>query len=53
MATSGTGPPVSTGRLAETDSHRCNYPADASKWNLIDHRVFSEIFKIWAVEPLH
>jgi hypothetical protein len=42
-------------RLA--DPHRlrvtvCHYPSGASKWNPIEHRVFSEISKRWAAEPL-
>ena len=39
------------------DPHRlqvtvCHYPSGASKWNLIDHRLFSEISKNWAGVPL-
>ena len=39
------------------DPHRlkvtvCHYPAGASKWNPIDHRLFSEISKNWAGVPL-
>ena len=30
----------------------CHYPAGASKWNPIEHRVFSEISKHWAGQPL-
>lgn len=30
----------------------CHYPPDASKWNPIEHRVFSEISKNWAGQPL-
>ncbi len=30
----------------------CHYPAGASKWNPIEHRMFSEISKNWAGEPL-
>lgn len=30
----------------------CHYPSGASKWNPIEHRVFSEISKRWAGEPL-
>ena len=30
----------------------CHYPAGASKWNPIDHRLFSEISKNWAGQPL-
>jgi hypothetical protein len=30
----------------------CHYPPGASKWNLIEHRLFSEITKSWAGEPL-
>lgn len=35
--------------LTVTVSH---YPAGASKWNPIDHRVFSQISKNWAGRPL-
>lgn len=31
----------------------CHFPAGASKWNPCDHRLFSEISKNWAGEPLH
>ena len=30
----------------------CHYPSGASKWNPIDHRLFSEISKNWAGVPL-
>ena len=30
----------------------CHYPARASKWNPIEHRLFSEISKTWAGCPL-
>lgn len=30
----------------------CHYPTGASKWNLIEHRLFSEISKTWAGCPL-
>ena len=30
----------------------CHYPPGASKWNPIEHRVFSEISKNWAGKPL-
>lgn len=30
----------------------CHYPTGASKWNPIEHRLFSEISKNWAAEPL-
>jgi hypothetical protein len=30
----------------------CHYPTGASKWNPIDHRLFSEISKNWAGCPL-
>jgi hypothetical protein len=30
----------------------CHFPAGASKWNPCDHRLFSEISKNWAGEPL-
>lgn len=30
----------------------CHYPTGASKWNPIEHRVFSEISKNWAGQPL-
>ena len=35
--------------LAVTIAH---YPTGASKWNPIEHRLFSEISKNWAGEPL-
>jgi hypothetical protein len=39
------------------DSHRltltvAHYPTGASKWNPIEHRLFSEISKNWAGDPL-
>ena len=30
----------------------CHYPPQTSKWNPIEHRVFSEISKNWAGQPL-
>jgi len=30
----------------------CHYPTGASKWNPIEHRLFSEISKQWAGQPL-
>ncbi len=30
----------------------CHYPAGASKWNPVEHRLFSEISKHWAGQPL-
>ena len=30
----------------------CHYPTGASKWNPIEHRLFPEISKNWAAEPL-
>jgi hypothetical protein len=46
----------------EIQAHLCNafgitvtiahYPTGASKWNPIEHRLFSEISKNWAAEPL-
>lgn len=30
----------------------CHYPPGASKWNLIEHRLFSEISKNWKGTPL-
>jgi len=30
----------------------CHYPPGASKWNLIEHRLFSEITKNWKGTPL-
>lgn len=30
----------------------CHYPPGASKWNPIEHRLFSHISKNWAGEPL-
>ena len=35
--------------LSVTVSH---YPTGASKWNIIEHRLFSEISKEWAGRPL-
>jgi len=35
--------------LSPTVAH---YPTGASKWNPIEHRLFSEISKNWAGEPL-
>ncbi len=35
--------------LSVTVSH---YPSGASKWNPIEHRLFSEISKNWAGQPL-
>src|SRR5437899_1914935 len=29
-----------------------DYPAGASKWNPIEHRLFSEVSRNWAGEPL-
>ena len=39
------------------DRHRlavtvCHYPTGASKWNPIEHRMFSELSKNWAGRPL-
>lgn len=39
------------------DRHRltvtvCHYPTGASKWNPIEHRMFSELSKNWAGQPL-
>jgi hypothetical protein len=31
----------------------CHFPAGASKWNPIEHRLFSEISKHWAGQPLN
>ena len=31
----------------------CHYPSGASKWNPIEHRLFSEISKNWAGHPLN
>ena len=31
----------------------CHYPTGASKWNPIEHRLFSYISLNWAGEPLH
>ena len=36
--------------IAATIAH---YPTGASKWNPIEHRLFSEISKNWAAEPLN
>jgi hypothetical protein len=30
----------------------CHYPTGASKWNPVEHRMFSEISKNWAGHPL-
>ncbi len=30
----------------------CHYPTSASKWNPIEHRLFSELSKNWAGKPL-
>ena len=30
----------------------CHYPTGASKWNPIEHRLFSQISKTWAGTPL-
>jgi hypothetical protein len=30
----------------------CHYPTGASKWNPVEHRLFSEISKNWAGQPL-
>ena len=30
----------------------CHYPPGASKWNPIEHRLFSEISKNWSGRPL-
>lgn len=30
----------------------CHYPAGASKWNPVEHRLFAEISKNWAGKPL-
>ena len=35
--------------LCVTVSH---YPSGASKWNPIEHRLFSQISRNWAAEPL-
>jgi hypothetical protein len=35
--------------LSVTVSH---YPSGASKWNPIEHRLFSQISRNWAAEPL-
>lgn len=42
---------------AVCDRHRltvtvCHYPTGASKWNPIEHRMFCEISKNWAGQPL-
>ena len=31
----------------------CHYPPGASKWNPIEHRLFSEVSKKWAGQPLN
>jgi Rhodopirellula transposase DDE domain len=30
----------------------CHYPTGASKWNWVEHRLFSQISANWAAEPL-
>lgn len=30
----------------------CHYPTGASKWNPVEHQLFSEISKHWAGQPL-
>jgi hypothetical protein len=30
----------------------CHYPSGASKWNPVEHRLFSEISKHWSGQPL-
>ena len=30
----------------------CHYPPGTSKWNPIEHRLFSEISKNWGGQPL-
>lgn len=30
----------------------CHYPTGASKWNPVEHRLFSEISKHWSGQPL-
>ena len=30
----------------------CHYPTGASKWNPVEHRLFSEVSKMWAGCPL-
>ena len=30
----------------------CHYPTGASKWNMTDHKLFSEISKNWSGTPL-
>ena len=30
----------------------CHYPTGASKWNPVEHRLFSQISRNWAAEPL-
>jgi len=30
----------------------CHYPSGASKWNPIEHRVFSQISRNWSGQPL-
>ena len=30
----------------------CHYPTGASKWNPVEHRLFGEISKHWAGQPL-
>jgi hypothetical protein len=44
--------PFATGGLSWSDTHGGALPTGASKWNPIEHRLFSEISKNWAGEPL-
>ena len=44
--------PAQALRSATHRSHRRHYPAGTSKWNPIEHRLFSEISKNWAGVPL-
>jgi len=44
--------PVSTGQLFCPVCHRGPLSTCASKWNPIEHRLFSEVSRNWAGEPL-
>ena len=46
------GDPATPLRSPRTDGDRSHYPTGASKWNPVEHRLFSEISKHWAAEPL-
>ena len=41
-----------TGRSQQDDVLLARYPSGTSKWNPVEHRLFSEISKNWAGRPL-